>query len=92
MQKINLELQSPMSEKSDKFLCFYQNQTQFIQIIRIKNKSQSKLEKVVFPGQRLLFEALEDGLLEIQKCGTGSLGNLEKIPCDRLQVVERARQ
>jgi hypothetical protein len=43
-------------------------------------------ERVVFPGQRLLFEAIGDALLEIH-CGVMASSILsDTIPCDRLRI------
>jgi len=72
---------------SDRILCYYQNATNQIQLARIANMPNWLYERIVFPGQRLLFEAMPDALLEIHAC-TANLTLLEKIPCLRLRVRE----
>ncbi len=46
-------------------LCYYINQTDKIQIVRIVNIDQWYFEKVIFPQQRLLFDAPPEAELEI---------------------------
>lgn len=45
--------------------CCYVNVTLQLQFIRITNIPHFYLERVVFPGERLLFEAVPDAQLEI---------------------------
>jgi len=77
-----------ISPNQSSVLCCYVNTTNNIQIARITNIPNWWFERVVFPGQRLLFEAVPDAQLEIH---TGStIGSIlsDKIPCDRLCVRE----
>jgi hypothetical protein len=72
---------------SEKALCCYINDTSQIQIGRIANLSDSYFERVIFPQQRLLFEAPPFAELEIY---TGELASAilqERIPGDRLRVA-----
>ena len=48
-------------EQSEKILCCYVNATSKIQIARISNIANWYFERVVFPGQRLVFEAPLEG-------------------------------
>jgi hypothetical protein len=48
-----------------KILCSYTNTTPHIQIIKITNIRDFYFEKVVFPSQRILFEALPEAQLEV---------------------------
>ncbi|MBF2025874.1 MAG: DUF1830 domain-containing protein [Oscillatoriales cyanobacterium C42_A2020_001] len=76
------------SGSSDKIVCCYVNATSRIQIARITNIANWYFERVVFPGQRLVFEAVSDALLEIH-CGMMASAILaDTIPCDRLQVED----
>ncbi len=90
---------------SDLILCYYENATKQMQLVRIANvptnnslnhnKSHSNrfnqgYERVVFPGQRLLFEALPDALLEVHACAAPH-ALLAGIPCSRLKVKEIVR-
>lgn len=73
---------------SDRILCYYENATTQVQIARIVNIPNWLFERVVFPRQRLLFEALPDALLEVRISTTASTSLLDQIPCLRLQVRE----
>jgi hypothetical protein len=78
------------SEKSlalggdNRILCSYINVTTRIQIIRITNTPNLNLERVVFPGQRLMFEAVPAANLEVH---TSEIVTLI-IPCQRLRMTE----
>lgn len=74
------------AEYSKRILCCYINVTSKIQIARIANISNWYFERVVFPGQRLLFEALPNAQLEIH---TGMMATAilsDQITCDHLRV------
>lgn len=76
------------SEYSGRILCSYVNATNVLQIVRIINIPNWHFERVVFPGQRLLFETLPEAQLEIH---TGIVANAilsDRILCDRLQLNE----
>jgi hypothetical protein len=73
------------SDAPEKALCCYVNATSKIQIARITNIPNWYFERVVFPGQRLVFEALPQALLEIHS-GMMSAILADTIPCDRLLV------
>ncbi|MBR8834149.1 MAG: DUF1830 domain-containing protein [Stigonema ocellatum SAG 48.90 = DSM 106950] len=67
-------------------LCHYCNVTSQIQIARISNIPNWYFERVVFPGQHLLFEAVPKAQLEIH---TGMMATAivsDTILCQRLQV------
>ncbi|MBE9102492.1 DUF1830 domain-containing protein [Vacuolonema iberomarrocanum] len=71
---------------SDAILCCYVNATSKIQVARVTNIPNWYFERVVFPGQRLLFEAVPEALLEIH-CGMMASAILsDTIPCDRLRI------
>lgn len=67
-------------------LCCYVNATNKIQIVRISNIANWYFERVVFPGQRLVFEALPDAQLEIHSGMMASAILADTIPCDRLRI------
>jgi len=81
-------LDSLPSEYSSKILCCYVNTTSKIQVVRIANIPNWYFERVVFPGQRLLFEALPEAQLEIYTGAFSSVILVDKIPCTRLRVNE----
>lgn len=74
------------SDAAGKILCCYVNATSQIQIARITNISNWYFERVVFPGQRLVFEALPIALLEIHTGMMASSILSDRIPCDRLRI------
>ncbi|MBW4519805.1 MAG: DUF1830 domain-containing protein [Scytolyngbya sp. HA4215-MV1] len=76
------------SDSSNRILCCYVNATSQIQIARITNIQSWYFERVVFPGQRLVFEALSEAQLEIHTGMMASAILSDKIPCDRLCIQE----
>lgn len=78
------------SDRSERVFCCYFNTTSQIQIARITNIPNWYFERVVFPGQRLMFEAPPEAHLEIH---TGKLSSAilsDNIPCTSLQIKEFA--
>ena len=75
---------------ADPITCCYVNATSQIQVARITNVPNWYFERVVFPGQRLVFEALAQAQLEIHTGMMASAILSDTIPCDRLklQIVE----
>ena len=69
---------------SERFLCSYANVTRHLEIIRIKNIPDLHLERVIFPGERLMFEAVAEAQLEIQSNQALSI----VVPCHQLRVAE----
>jgi hypothetical protein len=54
--------------------------------VRITNVVNWYFERVVFPGQRLVFEAIKDALLEIHTGMMASAILSDTIPCERLSL------
>lgn len=79
------------SDSSDQILCCYMNATSKIQIVRITNVVNWYFERVVFPGQRLVFESLPTAHLEIHTGMMASAILSDRIPCDRLRVEEEIK-
>lgn len=71
------------SEWSERILCYYQNTSNQLQVARLKLPAGQLFERIVFPGQRFLFESLPDATLEILTQTTQKL-----IQCGQLQVCE----
>ncbi len=67
-------------------LCCYVNATSHIQIARITNIPNWYFERVVFPGQRLVFEALPHAQLEIHTGMMASSILSDTILCECLAV------
>lgn len=74
------------SDSSKSILCCYVNATSKIQVARITNVSDWYFERVVFPGQRLIFETLPKGMLEIHTGMMASAIISDTIPCERLMI------
>ncbi len=81
-------LQAPTTKSISKMLCYYTNSTRKMQIIRVTNSGKSDLEKIVFPRQRILFEAIPEAQLEIYTSLAGEQKIAQIIPCQKLQVEE----
>ena len=74
--------------ENNRVLCCYVNPSSRIQIARITNIPNWYFERVVFPQQRMVFEAVPEGLLEIH-CGMMASAILsDTIPCERLCVED----
>jgi len=79
-------LDSLPNDENSKILCCYVNATSQIQIARITNISNWYFERVVFPGQRLVFESPSKGILEIHSGMMASAILSDSIPCIKLTV------
>jgi hypothetical protein len=75
-------------EQSGTVLCCYVNATSKIQVARISNIPNWYFERVVFPGQRLVFEAPLEAQMEIHTGMMASAILSDKISCDRLVIKE----
>ena len=76
--------------ENDSLLCSYVNATNQIQIARITNVPNWYFERVVFPGQRLVFEAISCGILEIHSGMMASAILSDRIPCARLAIKDES--
>ena len=74
---------------TDSMICCYVNATSQIVVARITNIPNWYFERVVFPGQRLVFEALPEALLEIHTGMMASAILSDTIPCHKLGVSEK---
>ena len=79
-------LDSIPSDTTDSCLCCYVNATSQIQVARITNIPNWYFERVVFPGQRLVFEALPTALLEIHSGMMATAIVSDTIPCEDIRV------
>lgn len=81
-------VKSLIPENPTRILCFYSNATPRLQIVRIVNIPNFHFERVVFPQQRLMFDAVPTAQLEIQTFqGDGAIVT-KLIACDRLRVED----
>jgi Domain of unknown function (DUF1830) len=76
------------SDSNEALLCCYVNATSHMQIARITNIANWYFERVVFPGQRLVFEAIPDAMLEIHSGMMASAILSDTIACRSLQIQE----
>ena len=73
----------------DSILCLYINSTSQIQIARITNIPNYYWERVIFPGQKLIFTAVMSANLEINTSEHATtIGGSESIPCHNLYIDE----
>lgn len=68
-------------------LCCYVNATAHIEVVRISNIPHWYFERVVFPGQRLLFNAPAMAKLEIYTGMSISSMVSETIDCQELKLA-----
>ncbi len=80
------QILDPLPNDRGHILCCYANVTSKIQIARITNIEHWYFERVIFPGQRLVFEALPEAMLEIHTGMMASSILSDTIPCERLAV------
>ena len=81
-------LDSLPPDNASHLVCCYVNATSKIQIARISNIPNWYYERVVFPGQRLVFQAPPHSLLEIHTGMMASAILSDHIPCERLCLLE----
>ncbi|MEG4277911.1 DUF1830 domain-containing protein [Microcoleus sp. MON1_C1] len=73
---------------NNQILCYYANVTNLVQVVRIGNIPNWYFERVMFPGQRLMFEAAAEAVLEVHTGLVPSAILSDKIPCYVLRVIE----
>lgn len=73
---------------SSQLLYSYINTTSSLQVIQIVNIPNWHFERVIFPGQRLLFYAPPNADLEVQTSYFGQAILVKKIPGVQLEVKQ----
>lgn len=76
------------NDQSDNIVCCYVNATSKIQVGRICNIPNWYFERVIFPGQRLIFETVAAAQLEIHTGMMASAILSDTIACKQLVVKE----
>jgi hypothetical protein len=71
-------------------LCYYINDTVDTQIIRMVGESVYHFERIVFPKERVLFEAFLESYLEIHSSSPGR-DRITRSECRLFQVNENQR-
>lgn len=74
------------NEEPAAIICCYVNASSKIQVARITNIPNWYFERVVFPGQRLMFEAPKTAQLEIHTGMMASAILSDTIPCESLML------
>jgi hypothetical protein len=75
-------------DRPDRLTCTYLNYTSQIQVVRITNITNWYFERVVFPGQRLLFAAPGDAHLEIHTGMMASAILSDTLTCADLAIPD----
>ena len=84
MQTINL----PSQPLTTPILCSYKNNTEQLQVIRLKNSAQGYLERIVFPGEYYLFKAEPQDEVEVYSKVNQEMIESQHLLCQSLQVEE----
>ncbi|HEY9880680.1 MAG TPA: DUF1830 domain-containing protein [Leptolyngbyaceae cyanobacterium] len=84
-------LSRPHLETANNILCCYQNTTSQIQVVRVFDSLPRIFEKIVFPGERLLFEAFSHAELQVYTNSAECSAEVNRILCSQLQVCESTR-
>jgi hypothetical protein len=82
-------LTSESPNDSSLSLCYYINHTNYIQIIRVMSGAKCHFERIVFPAERILFEASSESYVEIYSSLVSGT-RLSKVNCKSLHVNEVA--
>ncbi len=77
------------SDSLDFILCYYVNPTATLQTAVLTTPVTAHFERLVFPQQRLLFEAPLEAQLEIRTRTASGAIEIVQIPCVQLQVNQR---
>lgn len=86
LQKTREIQENQTSSEGHPILCFYKNTTDKIQIAKISNFKNCYFEQVIFPAEKILFNAFPEAELEIYTDSMISAVLIEKIICSQLQV------
>jgi len=81
-------LDRPSTSCCSQISCCYVNTTRQLQIARITNVPGWYFERVVFPGEPLLFEAQPEAQLEVHTAKVPSAILSDRIPCHHLRINE----
>lgn len=69
-------------------LFYYRNTTSQIQVIRVDRVVSQWVEKVVFPGEQMLFYSIPEAWFDVYNSTRTGLTLVRRIPCSQLQVLE----
>ena len=77
---------SHVAKGRQRILCCYSNESEHPQIIRVSDIT-SWYERVIFPGEELLFEALPEARMEINSNETPNSILVDEFNCSQLAVA-----
>ena len=83
---------STLAQRASKTLCYYFNSTNKIQLIRLWDGRNYSLEKIIFPSQRILFEAKPENILEVHTKQEGKQLLESIFICNKLKVKQSQPQ
>ncbi|MEQ8754133.1 MAG: DUF1830 domain-containing protein [Coleofasciculus sp. G1-WW12-02] len=83
---------SRLNDISNLMLCYYTNGTGKTLIARITNIPNWRFERIIFPQERLFFEAPSQAKLELHHNGETAMSLIDSIPCSYLKVQEQMSQ
>lgn len=75
------------TKESTQLLCYYINDTNNMQIIRMLSGVKCEFERIVFPGERILFKALPESYLEVYSPLINEIQST-RMSCRFLQINE----
>lgn len=76
------------SNVSGYITCNYVNASSRLQIVRISNIANWYFERVVFPGQHLVFQAFPEAFLEVHASEMATTILADRIPCTQIRLAE----
>ena len=71
-------------ETATPVLCYYTNTRDRVQVIRLDDGSDRNWQRVVFPRERLMFDALATAVLEVYEGGEDGDRLFERLDCREL--------
>jgi len=83
---------STLTQQILKTLCYYFNSTNKMQLIRLWDGEMYSLEKIIFPQQRILFEAKPEEILEVHTKQEGEQILESIFACNSLKVKQSQPQ
>ncbi|PSB06846.1 hypothetical protein C7B62_21700 [Pleurocapsa sp. CCALA 161] len=81
-----LNEQVVIDQTVNNMLCYYVNSTSKTQLIQVTDDLKVYWKKIVFPQQRILFEAVPEFKLEIQNNQPENIRVTKTILCQKLKV------
>ena len=83
---------STLAQPASKILCYYFNSTNRIELIRLWDGRNYSLEQIIFPWERILFEAKPENILEVHTPQEGEQLLESVLTCNTLKVKQSQPQ